>query len=98
MNPTRTARTWRPALTLALVAFLVACAGSRSAPAPAGPARAAAPAPGTANSTADPRVRSFVGRTPPDVFTDGTWVGPAGPTSLAAERGRVVYLQFAFPQ
>ena len=49
-------------------------------------------------STQDARVKSYRGQTPPDVFTNGTWVGEAGPTSLAALRGRVVYLQFAFPQ
>ena len=65
------------------IAIVAACAGS-----PAAPGR----------STADPRVKSFAGQTPPDVLTDGTWVARAGPTSLAALRGRVVYLQFAFPQ
>jgi len=43
-------------------------------------------------------VKSFQGQPPPDVFTNGTWVSRSGPTSLAALRGRVVYLQFAFPQ
>ena len=64
--------------------ILAACAGPGAAPR-------------GGRSTQDARVRSFAGRTPPDVFTLGTWVGPAGPTSLSELRGRVVYLQFAFP-
>ncbi len=49
-------------------------------------------------TTQDARVKSFVGQVPPDVLTQGQWVSRAGPTSLASLRGRVVYLQFAFPQ
>ena len=66
-----------------VLALAAACAGSPGA---------------GGRSTTDSRVRSFAGQVPPDVFTDGTWVARAGPTSLAALRGRVVYLQFAFPQ
>jgi len=60
--------------------------------------RAPAAAPTGGRSTSDARVKSFQGQPPPDVFTNGTWVSRSGPTSLAALRGRVVYLQFAFPQ
>lgn len=79
--------------TFLLGALLLAACSNASAPAP-GPASAAAPA---GRSTSDSRVQSFLGRTPPDAFTGGAWVGRAGPTSLAALRGRVVYVQFAFP-
>jgi hypothetical protein len=48
-------------------------------------------------STSDPRVRSFAGQVPPALAADGTWLNVAAPTSLAAQRGRVVYVQFAFP-
>ena len=80
----------RIAVAALAAAILSACAGSGSAP-------QAGPAARGGRSTQDARVRSFAGRTPPDVFTNGTWVGRAGPTSLAALRGRVVYVQFAFP-
>jgi hypothetical protein len=73
-----------------VVLFLVAaCIAACST---AGPASA----PSSRRSTSDVRVKDFQGRVPPDVFTGGTWVGSAGPTSLAALQGRVVYLQFAF--
>ena len=76
-------------LLLLSAAVIAAC--SNAGPAPAGRTAAGS------RSTSDARVKSFAGQTPPDVFTDGTWVSKAGPTSLAALRGRVVYLQFAFP-
>ena len=51
------------------------------------------PAAGT--SDADPYWFSFVGKAPPPLSADGTWV-VGRPTTLSALRGRVVYLQFAF--
>jgi hypothetical protein len=51
---------------------------------------------GSGRSTADPRVRSFRGQAASELAA-GTWLNAAGPTSLGALRGRVVYLQFAFP-
>lgn len=48
-----------------------------------------------ARSTSDPRVQSFLMQTAPELPVDGTWVGR--PSPLAGLRGRVVYLQFAFP-
>ena len=78
------------ALALAIAAgVFLSCSGPASSP---------SQAPTGARSTSDARVKSFMGRQPPDVFTGGTWVSRAGPTSLAALRGRVVFLQFAFPQ
>jgi len=52
---------------------------------------------GGGRSTSDPRVRSLRGTTPPALPANGTWLNARGPTSLAALRGRVVYVQFAFP-
>ena len=46
-------------------------------------------------STSDPRVRSYVGQVPPELPADGTWSDPSRP-SLAAHRGRTVFLIFAF--
>lgn len=86
----RTRTPLRAAALLLSVVVLSAC--SNATPAPVGTASA-----GT-RSTTDARVKSFMGQVPPDVLTNGTWVSRAGPTSLAALRGRVVYLQFAFPQ
>ena len=80
---TTTLRGSRPLAGALVIALAAACAGSPGA---------------GGRSTADSRVKSFAGQVPPDVFTDGTWVSRAGPTPLAALRGRVVYVQFAFPQ
>lgn len=55
--------------------------------------RAVPPAAGM--SDADPLYFSYVGRAPPALSADGTWVVGA-PTTLEALKGRVVYLQFAF--
>jgi len=86
MTDTGTRRGSRWILPLLLGALALAACTSPPAPdAPAG------------RSASDARVQSFLGQAPPDAFTAGTWVGPAGPTSLAALRGRVVYVQFAFP-
>ena len=76
---------------LVTTALLVAaaCAG------PSAPNTRSTP---SGRSTTDSRVKSYMGQVPPDVFSQGTWVGRAGETSLAALRGRVVYVQFAFPQ
>ena len=70
-----------------LLLFAAACASPSSGPRQ-----------GAGRSTSDERVKSYQGKVPQDVFTDGTWVSQAGATSLAALRGRVVYVQFAFPQ
>jgi hypothetical protein len=51
---------------------------------------------GGARSTDDARVRSLRGQVPPELAADARWLG-APPTSLAALRGRVVFVQFAFP-
>lgn len=83
----------RRSLALFAGLLLAGLAGACSAPAPqagAGPATAG-------RSTSDARVKPFLGTVPPDVFTDGTWVTPVGPTSLAAQKGRVVLVLFAFP-
>ena len=74
---------------VALLVLLTACAGSSS------PTRQSGSG---GRSTADARVKTYRGQVPPDVFTQGTWVSSAGPTSLAQLRGRAVYVQFAFPQ
>jgi hypothetical protein len=86
-------RTHTPLRTAALLLSVVVLSACSTGAAPA-PQRAQA----SGRSTTDARVKSFMGQTPPDVLTNGTWVSRAGPTSLAALRGRVVYLQFAFPQ
>ncbi len=70
----------RNPLTLAVLALLLAACASPSG----GP------------STLDSRVRSFRGRTPPELAADARWLN-APPSTLSALRGRVVYLQFAFP-
>jgi hypothetical protein len=44
----------------------------------------------------DARVRSFVGQAPPELAADARWLN-APPSTLAGLRGRVVFLQFAFP-
>jgi hypothetical protein len=44
----------------------------------------------------DPRVLSLMGQTPPEVAPDARWLN-APPTTLAGLRGRVVFVQFAFP-
>ncbi len=46
-------------------------------------------------STSDPRVKRLIGQQAQELPADGTWLN--GATSLASLRGRVVYLQFAFP-
>ena len=53
--------------------------------------------PRAARSTDDPRVQSFEGKPPPDLAIDAMWLNAPATSSLAAMRGRVVYLQFAFP-
>jgi hypothetical protein len=62
----------------------------------AGLSLAACSSSGAARSTSDSRVRSFLGRIPPDLAPDARALN-ATPTTLAALRGRVVYVQFAFP-
>ena len=51
---------------------------------------------GAASPSTDARVRSFLGQAPPDLAAEARWLRTA-PTSLAAHRGQVVFLQFAFP-
>jgi hypothetical protein len=51
---------------------------------------------GGGRSTEDPRVRSLRGQVPPELAGDVMWSN-SPPTSLAGLRGRVVYVQFAFP-
>jgi hypothetical protein len=79
----------------ALASLLCAC----SSPSGGGGATAQAtrPSPGASvPSTSDSRVRSFLGRPPPEIAPDARWLdGPPAP--LASLRGRVVYVQFAFP-
>ena len=70
----------------------IAVAGLVSCTAPTG-TRPTAPG---ASEARDARVRSFLGRVPPEIAPDARWIG-APAASLAALRGRVVYLQFAFP-
>ena len=53
-----------------------------------------APAAGT--SDADPLYFSFLGKTPPEFVSDGTWVTPAVGPNLAALRGQVVFFVFSF--
>ena len=76
-----------------LVAIVLLIATACSSSAPPGPRAATG-----GRSTTDSRVKSYMGQVPPDVFQNGTWVSRAGETSLAALRGRVVFVQFAFPQ
>jgi hypothetical protein len=85
-------------LALALAATVACTAPGDGSSAPSAPGRgpsATRPSPG-GRSTADARVRSFAGRVPPELAPDARWLG-APPSSLAALRGRVVYVQFAFP-
>jgi len=65
-----------------LVLLAAVAAGCSSAPA--------------APSTSDARVAKRVGQAPPELGSDLRWLN-APPTTLAALRGRVVYVQFAFP-
>jgi hypothetical protein len=51
---------------------------------------------GPARSPTDARVRSYQGTVPPEVSPDARTLN-AEPATLAALRGRVVYVQFAFP-
>lgn len=82
-------RGMRTTILLALAAAgLVACAAPKGAP-PSSTGRPPA-------QRHDSRVRSFVGQVPPEIAGDARWLSGA-PSSLAALRGRVVYLQFAFP-
>jgi hypothetical protein len=74
---------------------VVACSsGGPPPPPPGGATVAATPVPG--RRTSDPRVRSFLGRPPPELSSDARWLN-AAPSSLAAMKGRVVFVQFAFP-
>ncbi len=73
-------------LTPVLAAWLVGC--GMSGPPMLPPAADAA--------AKNARVRSFLGRMPPEIAPDARWLD-APPSSLAALRGRVVYVQFAFP-
>jgi hypothetical protein len=72
-----------PALALLLAA---ACASPDAGGSASSPAR----------STSDARVRSFRGQVPPEIAPDARWLN-APPRTLASLRGRVVYVQFAFP-
>ena len=75
----------RPALlALCLALPLAGCASGSS-----GSSSAASP-------STDARVRSFLGQAPPDLAAEARWLRTP-PTSLAAHRGQVVFLQFAFP-
>ncbi len=80
-------------MTRLLLAAVLLAATACSSSSPPGPRSAP-----SGRSTTDSRVKSYMGQVPPDVFQNGTWVSRAGETSLAALRGRVVYVQFAFPQ
>jgi len=51
---------------------------------------------GAASPSTDARVRSFLGQAPPDMAAEARWLR-SGPSSLAAHKGQVVFLQFAFP-
>lgn len=89
----------RPVASLALACCALALTLAACSAPPAGEPTAGQPTAGrTSSRTQDPRVKSYLGQTPPDVFEGGTWVSRAGPTSLAALRGRVVYVMFAFPR
>ncbi len=57
---------------------------------------AACASPDGGRSTLDARVQTFRGRTPPELSADVRWLN-APPSTLSALRGRVVYVQFAFP-
>jgi hypothetical protein len=46
--------------------------------------------------TTDSRVHSLQGRAPPEFTPDARWLN-APPASLASMRGRVLFVQFAFP-
>lgn len=74
----------RTASTLAVLALLALLVAACASPG------------GGGASTMDSRVRTFRGRTPPELASDARWLN-APPSSLAGLRGRVVYLQFAFP-
>ncbi len=71
-------------LSATLSAGLLSC----SSPQPASP--------GAVSRSGDPRVLALLGQTPPEVPADVRWLN-GQPASLAALRGRVVFLQFAFP-
>jgi hypothetical protein len=86
-----------PNLPLAAGAALLLAACSSPSGGGGATAQATRPSPGrSAPSTSDSRVRSFLGRPPPEIAPDVRWLdGPPAP--LASLRGRVVYVQFAFP-
>jgi hypothetical protein len=87
-----------PNALLAAGAALVLAACSSPSGGGGATAQATRPSPGRspAPSTSDSRVRSFLGRPPPEIAPDARWLdGPPAP--LASLRGRVVYVQFAFP-
>jgi hypothetical protein len=75
------------------VLVLSACAGPQGASERSGPEprRTAG-----SSSTTDSRVRSFRGQAPPELSPDARSLN-APPATLASLRGRVVYVQFAFP-
>ena len=74
----------RPAFAAALLAVVLAACSSPGS------------SPGSRKASTDARVHSFLGQTPPEIAADVRWLN-AQPASLAALRGRVVFLQFAFP-
>jgi hypothetical protein len=80
--------------SLVFSALLVAACASSSGRGPT--AVYAPPSGGRAASTDDPRVRSFQGQVPPELSADVRWLN-APASTLAALRGRVVFVQFAFP-
>ena len=81
-------------LLAASAVSLAAC--SSGSPAPAGSTAAAPVAARPARSASDSRVRTLRGTVPPELAANArTLNAPA--TTLAALRGRVVFVQFAFP-
>lgn len=69
--------------TLGLLVGMIACAGCAS------PAKGRAP-------TTDSRVPKRVAQTLPEFAPEARWLN-APPASLASLRGRVLFVQFAFP-
>jgi hypothetical protein len=81
----------RTSLVALALLWSAACAASPSA----GTSPSSSPS-STARSTADSRVRSFRGQVPPELAPDARWLN-APRATLASLRGRVVFVQFAFP-